>query len=218
METIKILENDVLVKNSNSPKRALILMHGRGATADNIMTITDMIDIPEDLIALAPQSQEPFWYPYVFTEPKENNEPYLSYTLRLMSEIILYLKDNFNIQKENIVLLGFSQGACLVAEYLKENASKYAGAVIASGGLIGSAEEISPAIGMSATENFLNQTPIYIGCDIKDPHIQKERVEKTAEILNILGGNVDLNLYEELGHMVHPDAIRFLYDLITSNQ
>lgn len=214
METIKILENDVLVKNSNSPKRALILMHGRGATADNIMTITDMINIPEDLIALAPQSQEPFWYPYVFTEPKDKNEPYLSYTLNLISEIILYLKNNFNIQKENIILLGFSQGACLVSEYLKENSYRYRGAIIASGGLIGSDDEISPAIGMSDTEDFLNQTPIYIGCDTRDPYIQKQRVEKTSEILSTLGGNVDFKLYENLGHTIHPDALDFLNKLI----
>lgn len=210
MERININKNEILIKSNPSPKKALILIHGRGATAENIMAITDSLSNLERVIVFAPQAHNYTWYPYRFLEEQNANEPYLSQTIDLISKIIKYIKENYSIAEENIILFGFSQGACLVAEYLKRNPKRYRGAVVASGGLIGTDTEI-----LKELKNIdLQNTPVYFGCDIYDIHIPEKRFSKSAGILKDLNANVDYHLYNGLGHSIHQDAIVFLDNLL----
>jgi len=191
--------------NSTNPTKALLLLHGRGASAANILHLTSELSLPEDCIVLAPQAVECVWYPERFIVPKAENQPHLHSALDRIHSIVLFLETAYKIQPSQITIAGFSQGACLVAEYLKQHPTQFKAAAIFSGGLIGSDAEVR-----SISTGDLKGTPIYIGCDEADSHIPKERVTTTAHILTTMGANVDMHLYNGLGHTIHPEGISAL--------
>ncbi len=202
-------QNVAITGNTSDPKKAIVLIHGRGASADSIMQLADELSIPDDYIVLAPQAAEHVWYPERFIVPQADNQPSLDSALNRIHSIINFLETEYSIQTENIVLSGFSQGACLVSEYLKQHPDKYQGAAIFSGGLIGGDIEI-----IGGDLGDLQQTPIYIGCDVTDFHIPKERVVATKEVLTAMGATIDLQLYQGLGHTIHKDGLEALQDFI----
>jgi phospholipase/carboxylesterase len=190
-----------------NPSSALVLLHGRGATAESIMALASHLVIPKQCVVIAPQAIGNTWYPHRFLESQETNEPYLSIALGTIDVVFSHLHDHYQLDTDRVVLAGFSQGACVVSEYLKQRPRRYGGAAIMSGGLIGSDVEASLLVG---NDSSLRHTPVYIGCDINDAHIPVARVLLTEKIVRHLGADVAVHLYEDLGHVVHADAFDFL--------
>lgn len=197
--------------NIKSPTKALILLHGRGASGESILNIINQITLSDEYIVIAPNAYEHTWYPQRFIVPQEQNQPYLDSALGRVNSIIHSLKNSFNINSENIIIGGFSQGACLVAEYLKQYPQKYKGVVIFSGGLIGSDNEVSQNI-----SGDLHNTPVYLGCDELDFHIPKERIILSSGILNSMNADVNMKLYTDLGHAIHPEGLQALLGFINN--
>ena len=196
--------------NTVKPTRALLLFHGRGASAGNILSLTEDVALPGDMLVCAPEAAGHTWYPKPFNVPRPDNEPHLSSALGVIDSLIAFCKSQYGITPDSIVLAGFSQGACLVADYIAHNPKKYAGACIFSGGLIGDDEEIIT----NAWKGSLKETPVYIGCDEQDPHIPRERVEETSAVFKKMGATVTSRLYSCLGHAIHPGGIMFLSELL----
>lgn len=181
-------------------------MHGRGGRGEQMRTwLTGRFNLPDDCQILAPQAPNNTWYPQRFVVPKEENEPHLSHSLATLERLVRDLEKQ-GISHEHVVFFGFSQGACLISEYLKQNPARYGGAVIASGGVIGTDAEAEE----QDSDGTLLQTPVYLGCDRVDAHIPEERVVVTERLLKKLGADVEMHLYDNLGHAVHPDAFKFL--------
>ncbi len=192
--------------NINSAKSAMILIHGRGATAESILTLTNEFQSDQYIYA-APQAYGNTWYPYSFLSPVENNEPGLSSGLKVISNIFKKLNDSGILDKE-IILLGFSQGACLALEYSARNAKQYKGVIGLSGGLIGN--KIVKEIYSGSFDNC----PIFLGCSDFDPHIPEVRVNETAEILKELGASVIKRIYKGMGHTINEDEINFIKSIL----
>jgi predicted esterase len=178
---------------------ALILIHGRGATAESILDLAAFLPHPR-LAYLAPQAADYTWYPYSFLAPMERNEPYLSSALQFVGDLVAEVKAA-GIPWERIFLGGFSQGACLASEFVARNAGRYGGLLAFSGGLIG--PEGTPR----AYEGSLGGTPVFLGCSDVDPHIPLARVRETAAVLEKLGGQVDMRIYPRMGHTINQDEI-----------
>lgn len=201
----------VLVKgNIEDPKKAMILMHGRFASAENIMSITDELSLTNDIVIFAPQAKTGEWYPHRFLVPRKENQPFLNIALLSIEEIIRYAFDNFQIKPDQIILAGFSQGACLVADYAARKPQRYGGICIFSGGLIGTDTEIE----QYNWQGNLEKTPTYIGCDKNDFHIPLERVSSTTSVFEKLNANVTEKIYNDLGHSIHEEGLQFLNKLI----
>jgi predicted esterase len=178
---------------------AMLMIHGRGASARDILTLAAEVDAP-GLAYVAPQAAGNTWYPLPFLAPMEQNEPYLSSALRQVGEVLAEMTAA-GMPPERIVLLGFSQGACLASEFAARNARRYGGLAALSGGLIG------PPGTPRDYAGSLDGTPAFFGCSDVDPHIPKARVEESAEVLRRLGGEVTLRLYRGLGHTVNADEL-----------
>jgi predicted esterase len=178
---------------------AMVLIHGRGATAESILTLVPEFDQP-GFAFLAPQAAGNTWYPYSFMEPIARNEPSLSAALAVITATLAEVAAA-GIPPERTMLLGFSQGACLSLEFAARNARRYGGLVGLSGGLIG------PDGTPRDYAGSLDGTPVFLGCSDVDFHIPKERVEESAAVLRRLGGGVTMRLYPGMGHMVNQDEI-----------
>lgn len=187
-------------------KVAVIMIHGRGSNARDILSIS--ADLAHDDIAfLAPQANGGTWYPLRFIEPLEKNEPYLTMALEIIAGLVEYLNEA-GIPNEKIVLLGFSQGACLSLEYAARHAKRYGGVIGLSGALIG---------GEGTPRNYagtLDNTPVFLGCSDIDFHIPVETVHSSTEIMRGLGGDVTERIYAGMGHTINEDEIQFVNELL----
>ncbi len=183
-------------------KRALILIHGRGSTAREILTLVPELPVA-DFAILAPQAAGNVWYPQRFMRPVEENEPYLSSALAAIDRLVQHLGDN-GIPPERVAIGGFSQGACLTTEYAARYPRRYGAILAFSGGLIGDASKPLP---IHHPGTPLNGTPVFIGCSDVDFHIPIERVHETASILRTMGAEVDKRIYPGMGHTINQDEI-----------
>jgi phospholipase/carboxylesterase len=183
----------------------MILVHGRGASTADILTIADEVMFP-GVAYLAPQAAGSTWYPNPFTAPLETNEPYLSSALEVLSSLLSRVETT--VPAEKVVLLGFSQGACLALEFAARHARKYGGVVGLSGGLIG------PDGTPRDYPGDFGRTPVFLGCSDVDPHIPKERVIEAAEVFKLMGADVTMRLYPGMGHTVNADEIEAVRKIV----
>jgi predicted esterase len=187
-------------------RAAMILLHGRGASAEDILELAREFPAP-GFAYLAPQAAGHEWYPYSFMAPLDSNEPGLSSGLAVIASLLSQIAEA-GIPTERTILLGFSQGACLLLEFAARNARHYGGVVGLSGGLIG------PSGTPRDYPGSLENTPVFLGCSDKDFHIPKARVELSAEVLQRLGGNVTMRLYPNMGHTVNRDEVRVVQEIV----
>lgn len=188
-------------------KAAIILVHGRGATAESMLPLADTIGRP-DIAYVAPQATGSTWYPNSFLAPLATNEPGLSSALALIGELIERCGAK-NLPPDRIGLIGFSQGACLCTEFGARRPRRYGFIAGLSGGLIGPP-------GMPRNDaGSLAGTPVFLGCSDIDRHIPLGRVRETATILRGLGADVDERIYPGLGHTVNGDEVDALRGLVS---
>ncbi len=187
-------------------RAAMIMVHGRGASAENILELVADLAAP-GFAYLAPQAAANSWYPNSFLAPIDSNEPWLSSALEVIASLFAQLNE-VRIPAERTILLGFSQGACLSLEYAARHARRYGGLVALSGGLIGPDSTPRDYPGSFAG------MPVFLGCSDHDPHIPKERVQLTAEVLQRMGGDVTMRLYPRMGHTINLDEVRFVREMM----
>jgi phospholipase/carboxylesterase len=185
---------------------AMVMVHGRGATAESILELARELRHPE-FAYLAPQAAGNSWYPNSFLAPLQRNEPYLSSALARLAEV-LDLVTAEGIPPQRTILLGFSQGACLTVEFAARNARRYGGIAGLSGGLIG------PPGTPRSYAGSLAGTPVFLGCSDRDPHIPRERVDETAEVLRRLEAEVTERIYPALGHTVNEDELEHVRRIV----
>jgi phospholipase/carboxylesterase len=183
----------------DSAKGAVVLLHGRGASAEDILELAQDFDLP-DLTYLAPEAAEHTWYPYSFLSPIEQNQPWLDSALKVVGETI-QRATTAGIERQKVAIVGFSQGACLATEFVVRNAARYGGLVAFTGGLIG------PPGAKFSYSGELSGTPCFLGAGDRDPHVPWKRVEESAAVLSDLRAAVTLRRYPGLPHTINQDEI-----------
>ncbi len=188
-------------------KKALIMIHGRGADARDILGLASELNLSEYAL-LAPEATNNSWYPHSFMAKPEQNEPWLSSALSFLKEVVDEVTKQ-GLTAENTYFLGFSQGACLTLEFVTRHAKRFGGVAAFTGGLIG--DKIYQE---NYSGNF-NGTPIFLGTGNPDPHVPIERVKESANILEKMNAKVHLQVYEGKPHSISPEEIeeanRFIF-------
>ena len=196
----------LLVRSTGQPleraKAAMLMVHGRGAKAEDILSLVGQLGQP-GFSYLAPQAVGNTWYPNRFLDPISSNQPWLTSALFTVSDVLDKITQA-GLPPERIILLGFSQGACLTLEFAARNARRYGGLVGLSGALIG------PDDMPRNYKGSLAGTPVFLGCSDVDIHVPKERVTQAADVLRHLGGKVTERLYPNLDHSVNQNEIDFV--------
>ena len=187
-------------------KLVVILLHGRGGSPEDILEFSKVLSCDECTF-LAPQAANGIWFPYPFTAPLEQNEPWLTSALDRITNLIRQTLE-VGINQDNLVILGFSQGACLALEYAARHPKRYGAIIALSGGLIGPLKFPIQHIGN------MDNTPIFIGCSDIDPYIPLKRVQDTAKVFTELGADVDKRIYPGFGHMINMDEIQAIRALL----
>lgn len=181
-------------------KGAVILLHGRGATAEGMLQLVDALAQP-DLAYIAPEAPSRSWYPTSFLARLEQNEPHLSRSLASVGELVDGLQAE-GLGVDRIALVGFSQGGCLALEYAARNAQRFSAIIGLSAGLIGPKLEPGTYSGSFAGAH------VFLGCSDSDPHIPIPRVQETTSMMRALGATVVERIYRGMGHAINDDEIR----------
>lgn len=185
---------------------AVILVHGRGATPESMFPLADELG-QSNVHYVALQADNHTWYPYSFLAPTDKNQPGISSGLQLIHDTIHEL-DEGGIPFDQIMLLGFSQGACLSTEFVARHPQKMGGVVAYSGGLIG------PEVDTKKYDGSVENTPVFLGCSDSDPHIPKERVDETEAVFEKLNARVTKRIYPNMPHTVNEDEIDFVREMV----
>ncbi|HEX2723602.1 MAG TPA: hypothetical protein VHM24_11865 [Gemmatimonadaceae bacterium] len=194
-----------------SARAAIIMVHGRGATAESILALVPAIHV-QGFTYLAPQAAGNTWYPNSFMAPIPSNEPGITSGLAAIGDVLKTVRDA-GVPLDRTMLLGFSQGACLSLEYAARNAGRYGGIACLSGGLIG------PDGTPRDYHGDFGGTPAFLGCSDVDGHIPAARVMESAGVLERMGATVTVKLYPDMGHLISEDEIahvRAMMQAVTS--
>ncbi|WP_299987430.1 dienelactone hydrolase family protein [uncultured Pontibacter sp.] len=197
-------------KSLSETGKALILIHGRGATAATILPLAQELGA-DDFTLFAPQATNNTWYPYSFMAPADQNQPALDSALELIDETVQSIKSQ-GIASEHIYLLGFSQGACLTAEYATRHAQRFGGLLIFTGGLIG--QELN-------TRNYKGDfegTPVFISTGDPDPHVSVSRVDETVKQMEGMGASVTRKVYPGRPHTILQEELELAKKILASKE
>lgn len=187
-------------------KATIVLIHGRGGTAELMFGFADYFE-RDDIAYVAPQAKGQTWYPERFIAPLAANEPYLSSAHSVIASILSDLEAD-GVGAERVMLLGFSQGACLALDHAVRNPKRYGALGGMSGGLIGPPGYQWPQAGS------LDSTPAILCCSEADPHIPLARVKETASVLGAMGAAVTEEIYPGSDHMVTEEGLALLSQAI----
>jgi predicted esterase len=185
---------------------AVIMIHGRGAGPENILELAPVLARP-NATYLAPAAANNTWYPYSFMSDIARNEPFLSSALSVLGSLVCEV-EAAGVARDHIVVMGFSQGACLTTEFAIRNASRFGGFAAFSGGAIG-----PPGTKWDESGRF-DGTPFFFGCSDVDPHIPEPRVIESAELCERMGAAVTKRIYPGMGHIVNDDEIAHVRSLL----
>ncbi len=191
-----------------SAKAVMIMIHGRGASPADILPLGAELNTTH-VAFVAPAAAGGAWYPLPFIAPREKNEPWLSSALEVIESLVIDLMDR-GFEPERILLLGFSQGACLAGEFAIRHPRRYGGILMLSGGLIGAPGTTWDDV----TTDALEDTPVFLGCSDVDAHIPKERVIESEAVFTRLGARVKRTLYPGMGHLVNNDEINEVQSIV----
>ncbi|MFP5437944.1 MAG: alpha/beta hydrolase [Bacteroidia bacterium] len=205
------MDNNIITAGTplGEAKKALVMVHGRGASAQDVLGIAQYLDVAGYAL-IAPQAPGHTWYPLSFLAPPQDNEPHYSRSLTILHNTVTHIEEQ-GISKENIYFLGFSQGACLVTEYTARHAARYGGVVAFTGGLIG-----DRIYAENYTGNF-GGTPVFIGTGNPDHHVPVQRVYDTETVLDSLGATVTVKVYDGRPHTISQDEINLANELVFNN-
>jgi phospholipase/carboxylesterase len=189
-------------KPLNEAKNVAIMVHGRGATTQSILELSDYLQL-DGFALVAPQAPGNTWYPYSFMAPDKSNEPAFSQSINTIDGIVSDLKSK-GFSTEQIYFIGFSQGACLSLEYAAQNAQRWGGVIAFTGGLIG--EHLNP----SKYKGDFEETPVFIGSSHQDMHVPLSRIEASAEQFEKMGAKMKTLIFQDTYHTIRQEEIEWV--------
>jgi phospholipase/carboxylesterase len=147
-----------------------------------------------------PRASAGSWYPDRYWAPRSTNEPFLSSALDAVS-LALDTARRSGLPDDAIVLAGFSQGACIVADHVARRPAGYRGVAVLTGAFIGVEDErpvVPPLAGL----------PMYIASGRYDEWVALRDAESTAGAFAAAGADVTFAVIEEPEHRIVDEAVQ----------
>lgn len=185
---------------------AMILLHGKGASADNLVDLSEILDC-DHITYLAPQARDGLWFPQGVVDPISKNQPYVDGSLDFIDGIVTALERE-GITRDRMVFMGFCQGACLALEYLLHRPQRYGAVFALSGALLGEDDRLNERRG------DLRRTPVFLGSSDIDFMVPRTRVLDSAELLRELNGDVTERLYPGMPHTINEEEVDAIRDTL----
>jgi phospholipase/carboxylesterase len=186
---------------------AAVLVHGRDQDPEFMLEVAQRLGLDDAVAYVLPRAADRSWYPGRFYDPMEDNEPWLGWSLEAVEAAVAQARGGRR-SLPDLALVGFSQGACIVAEHLARRPEPYGAAAILTGALFGTAAERLPV-------GSLGGLPMFFGIAQGDDWIPVDAVRDTVEAFRRAGARCDLHVYDEQDHGVNDDEILAVRTLLT---
>jgi phospholipase/carboxylesterase len=178
-----------------------ILLHGRDRTREEKVVLAESFGV-EGIHWLAPAADTGSWYPGRFFDPRHTNEPFLSRAIEQCDQVVEEASEDGRLGPERLVMVGFSQGACLALEYALQRPQRCGAVIVLTGALIG-----APDSHQASPPQLLRGTRMLLTGSDADDWITEEQTRHTARILEELGADVRLRIYHDRPHIVSADEM-----------
>jgi predicted esterase len=188
------------VRQPRTGALAGVLLHGRGGTPDEMVGLAERLGL-ERRRWLAPAAPGGSWYPHRFMGPIDINEPFLSHAIDDCDRAVEEASEHGSVR---VAIVGFSQGACLAAEYALRRPGRCAALVMFTGGLIGPP---GTAWRLASPATSLGGLPVLVTGSEIDEWVPAARVRETADVLKTLGADVRCRIYTDRPHIVGDEEI-----------
>jgi phospholipase/carboxylesterase len=187
---------------------AAVLVHGRDQDPEFMLDeVVRRLGLDDDVAYVLPRAAERSWYPGRFYDPMEDNEPWLGWSLEAIEAAVAQARGDRRTLPA-IALVGFSQGACIVAEHLARRPQPYGAAAILTGALFGTPADRMPV-------GSLGGLPIFFGIAHEDDWIPVDAVRATVAAFQRAGARCDLHVYDDEEHGVNDDEVVAVRNLLT---
>jgi predicted esterase len=205
------------VRSVGSPRGASrlggVLLHGRGKTPEEKIDLAARFGNIEGIRWVVPEAETPgSWYPGRFWDPRELNQPYLDEAIERCDEAVLEASENGRLGSERLVIVGFSQGACLALEYALRHPGRVGSLIVFTGALLG-----VPGSDWKATtpRSLAGLRLLLTGSDVDD-WVPEENTHEAANLFRDLGADVQLRIYPGRPHVVSEEEIDEARSLLCS--
>jgi predicted esterase len=178
-----------------------VLLHGRGKTPHEKIDLAARLDAPA-FRWVVPEAAGGSWYPNRFWDPIERNEPWLSEAIVSAGAAMREASEGGRLGPERLAIVGFSQGACLAAEYVLRHPRCCGALVILTGAILGTA----PAEWRLRGVRLDGLRMLITGSDVDD-WVPEHFVRETADIFASLGADVRLRIYTGRDHVVSDEEL-----------
>ncbi|NDV02817.1 alpha/beta hydrolase [Pseudoroseicyclus tamaricis] len=189
----------------DSAQAVLVLVHGRDREPEEMFRLLGD-SLAARLRVLAPYTESKTWYPGRYDAPLAENAEGVA---RGMDEIdaAFRLAAEHGFGPERVVLAGFSQGGCLVTEYLIDGRTRPAAAAIFTGTPLA-------MTGRGLPERDLAELPVVVSGGAADAWLPLADLLATEAVLTRLGASVHLEMFPDADHVVRPAEINRLRELV----
>jgi phospholipase/carboxylesterase len=190
-----------------------VLLHGRGKTPEEKIDLAARFGNIEGIRWVVPEAETPgSWYPGRFWDPRELNQPYLDEAIERCHEAVLEASENGRLGSERLVIVGFSQGACLALEYALRHPGRVGSLIVFTGALLG-----VPGSDWKATapRSLAGLRLLLTGSDVDD-WVPEENTHEAANLFRELGADVQLRIYKGRPHIVSEEEIDEARSLLRS--
>ncbi|ELZ85024.1 phospholipase/carboxylesterase [Haloferax elongans ATCC BAA-1513] len=190
---------------TEEPAPAVVLLHGRGSNEQDLLQIAR--EFPPHLHVVSLRAPDRLqggytWYDLDLSggglHQSQPNAEQFERSRDLVRESIEAAIDEYDLDRDRIGLLGFSQGAITSLALLLDDPDDYAWVVALHGYLAESHAGHRP--------DGIADKPIFVGAGSMDQVIPASRAERAADRLEELGAGVTFQTYE-VPHGVGPDEL-----------
>jgi phospholipase/carboxylesterase len=200
------LTTETLTAGNPDAAIAAVLLHGRGLDAEWMLDLASRFGLDDAVSYVAPRAAERSWYPGRFYDPLEDNEPWLGWSLQAIEAAVAAT----GRPRSQVALIGFSQGACILAEHLARRPEPYRAAAILTGALFGTPDlDRVPA-------GALEAMPMFFGIAQDDDWIPVDAVRGTVAAFRRAGARCELRVYDDEEHGVNDDEAAAVRGLLLS--
>ncbi|MFB6147148.1 MAG: alpha/beta hydrolase [Halobacteriaceae archaeon] len=203
------------VAEADGPAPAVVLLHGRGADADDLLGLAD--DLPDALHVLSPQAPDPLgpgftWYELDLSagglhESQPDPDDFRR-SLDLLTEFREAAVTEYDLDPDRIGLFGFSQGAIASLASVLEAPDDWAWAAALHGYLPASHD---PAEGADVADAA--GFPVFVAGGEADDVIPLSRVQRAADRLRDAGLDVTAETYPT-AHGIGPRELADVADWV----
>jgi phospholipase/carboxylesterase len=200
------LTTETLTAGDPDAPIAAVLVHGRDQDPEWMLDVARRIDLDDTVSYVLPRAADRSWYPGRFYDPLEDNEPCLGWSLQAIEAAVARTERPHT----RVALVGFSQGACILAEHLARRPEPYGAAAILTGALFGTPETARMPVGS------LDGLPMFFGISEHDDWIPLEAVRGTVAAFQRAGARCELRVYDDEQHGVNDDEAAAVRGLLLS--